>query len=178
MNLIGIETPILPSGAWPTDEELQSVINQTHAQGGFVTVNHIPWSVNGNTLPDHPSIQQLYEWGVDYVEVVSQDVFDLQDYLFAINTGMGVITGCDVHSPGRGTNGWTTLIAEFTEDDIFDQLKKRRTSIVSSNRGNEDLLESQWIKEPKVSFGSLRSSDSPIDLARGIYCLVVRYTEQ
>ncbi len=37
---------------------------------GIVTINHIPWSVNG-FAKEHPTIQQLKDWGVDYVEVSS-----------------------------------------------------------------------------------------------------------
>ncbi len=35
MNLVGITIPIVPSGAFPSDEELQQAINATHAQGGM-----------------------------------------------------------------------------------------------------------------------------------------------
>jgi hypothetical protein len=58
-----------------------------------VVINHIPWSLDDNTLHPHPSLEELYEWGVDYVEVVNGNTFDLQGYLFAISHGMGVITG-------------------------------------------------------------------------------------
>lgn len=62
---------------------------------GLVIANHFPWDLNDNTLVDVPTIQQLYDWGVDYVEVVNGDTFDLQSYFFAEkqNPKMGVITG-------------------------------------------------------------------------------------
>ena len=97
----------------------------------MVTVNHIPWSLNGGTLPDHPTIEQLFSWGVDYVEVVQQNRFDWVDWQFAIQHGMGAITGTDMHYPDRGVNGWTTLIpANFTEEAIMDELRARRTSFI------------------------------------------------
>ncbi len=90
--MIGISTPILPTSAFPTDEELKRVINETHMQGGVVTINHIPWSVP-NRLAEYPSLQQLYSWGVDFIEVVNENVFDYQGYVFALEHNMGVVAG-------------------------------------------------------------------------------------
>jgi len=129
MNLVGINATI-PSVAWPTDEQFQQVINLTHAEGGFVSVNHIPWSLNA-PLEDIPTVEQLYSWGVDYIEVVNQNTFDYQDFRFATAHGMGAITGTDMHHPERGVNAWTTLIpANFSEEAIFEELKARRTSFI------------------------------------------------
>lgn len=36
-----------------------------------------------------------------------------------------------MHTPG-GVNGWTTLLANFTEEDIFEALKNKQTSIIYS----------------------------------------------
>lgn len=44
MNLIGINQTIPVGPPSPSDEELRRVIDQTHAMGGIVIVNHIPWS--------------------------------------------------------------------------------------------------------------------------------------
>lgn len=44
MNLIGINGTVKIGPPVPTDQDLQAVINQTHAMGGIVIVNHIPWS--------------------------------------------------------------------------------------------------------------------------------------
>jgi hypothetical protein len=110
---------------------------------GLVTVNHIPWSLNGGTLPDHPTMDQLFSWGVDYVEVVEQNRFDWVNWQFAIQHGMGAIAGIslhflitlckgtDMHYPDRGVNGWTTLIpANFSEEAIMEELKAKRTSFI------------------------------------------------
>lgn len=40
-----------------------------------------------------PTLQELFEWGVDYVEVVNQGTFDYQSYRFAIENGMGIVSG-------------------------------------------------------------------------------------
>lgn len=44
MNLIGINQTIPVGPPSPSDEQLRQIINQTHALGGIVIVNHIPWS--------------------------------------------------------------------------------------------------------------------------------------
>ncbi|KAJ1987411.1 hypothetical protein H4R33_002867 [Dimargaris cristalligena] len=44
MNLINIRETIPVTSAFPSNTELKRVIEQTHALGGLVVVNHIPWS--------------------------------------------------------------------------------------------------------------------------------------
>jgi hypothetical protein len=44
MNFLDINETIQATAPFPTDEELQRVINQVHTLGGLVIVNHIPWS--------------------------------------------------------------------------------------------------------------------------------------
>jgi len=61
---------------------------------------------------------------------VNQNVLDWEGYTFAIDHGMGIITGTDMHTPMRGVNGWTTLISNFSEDAIFAALKAKNTSII------------------------------------------------
>jgi len=131
MNLIGIKEAI-PSTAFPTDDELRAVINQTHMQGGIVVINHQPWSFNGQSMVDIPTLEQLQDWGLDYVEAVNGITFDYQGYRYALDHGMGVVTGTDMHSPNVGVNGWTVMIpANFSEQSILDELKAiNRTSII------------------------------------------------
>jgi hypothetical protein len=56
MNLIGINQTVKIGPPVPTDQDLQAVINQTHAMGGIVIVNHIPWSNTTGML--YPSKMQ------------------------------------------------------------------------------------------------------------------------
>jgi hypothetical protein len=93
MNLIGINQTF-DGDAYPTDEEIQRVINKTHELGGLAVVNHIPWSTaNENRLIDHPSLEQLIDWGIDYVEIVNEEYFDYQSYWVAKERGIGIISG-------------------------------------------------------------------------------------
>jgi len=110
MNLVNIKEAI-EATAWPTDEELQRVINETHNQGGFVIMNHRPWSLHDGTLKNHPTLEQLRDWGVDYFDVAHENIFDLQAYQFAVQSvpPIGIITATDLHTPSYGVNGWTTL---------------------------------------------------------------------
>jgi predicted metal-dependent phosphoesterase TrpH len=143
MNLIGIEHE--PSNwKFPTDEQIQQVIAETHAQGGVVVLNHIPWSVP--RMLDYPSKEQLAAWGVDYIEVASSEYFDAQTYLYVRDEHLGMITGTDMHYPEPGmsiyrharhvsdataVHAWTLLeAAEYTEEAIMQQLRDRRTSFI------------------------------------------------
>eukprot|EP01114_Cavostelium_apophysatum_P000824 TRINITY_DN10726_c0_g1_i1.p1 TRINITY_DN10726_c0_g1~~TRINITY_DN10726_c0_g1_i1.p1 ORF type:complete len:404 (-),score=91.11 TRINITY_DN10726_c0_g1_i1:2-1213(-) len=125
---VNVTAPI-PSSAWPTDEEIKEVINMTHSFGGLCSVNHIPWSAHA--LHEQWTIQQLFDWGVDFVEIVNGGTFDYQSYNFALQNGMGVITGTDMHTPGA-VYGWTTLLSNFTEEAIFEALVAKQTSIIYS----------------------------------------------
>jgi hypothetical protein len=71
MNFLGIDTLIPASYGSPSDAEIRNVINQVHAQGGLVTVNHIPWSLNVGLT--HPNQTELWNWGVDFIEIVNGD---------------------------------------------------------------------------------------------------------
>jgi len=129
MNLININQTI-PSVAWPTNEEIQAVINKTHELGGLVSINHIPWSYYA--LSDQPTIDELISWGIDFVEVINQGTFDYQDYIIAMNYSVGIITGTDMHHPGE-VYGWTAMKPEnFTEEAIFQALKEKATSLLYS----------------------------------------------
>lgn len=44
MNFLDINETVQATTSFPTDQELQSVIQKVHALGGLVIVNHIPWS--------------------------------------------------------------------------------------------------------------------------------------
>ena len=56
----------------PTDEEIQEIIDSTHDLGGVITVNHIPWSMDYTT--NHPTRQQLFDWGIDNIEVIKEEI--------------------------------------------------------------------------------------------------------
>ena len=112
----------------PTDLEIQNFIQATHDLGGVVTVNHIPWSQDYTT--NHPTRQQLFDWGIDFIEIVNGNTYDNDSYYFCLDNGLGMITGTDMHEP-EAVYCWTTLnVTEFTEEAIFAEIKARRTSFI------------------------------------------------
>eukprot|EP01135_Chromosphaera_perkinsii_P006618 Nk52_evm20s554 gene=Nk52_evmTU20s554 len=155
MNLIGIHTQIDVGSPNPSDEEIQDIIRQTHEQGGMVVVNHIPWSNNTQNerqiarLPNHPSREQLLEWGVDYFEVIngaSNGIFDLETLKFVDENRdkLGYITGSDMHSP-IGTFAWTTLnVAEVSEEAVWDALKSKNTNFMFDATGTFHRVWPDW----------------------------------
>lgn len=109
----------------PTDEEMQNIISETHNLGGLVVVNHFLWSEE--FLIDHPSRQQYHDWGADYIEVINENAPDSTSIEFCKNSGLGIITGTDMHQPGP-VYSWTTInVTEFTEEAIFSELMERDT---------------------------------------------------
>jgi hypothetical protein len=128
----------------PKDEKIIKVINKVHNQGGIVVCNHIPWSLYEEKFKNHPTRENLIEWGVDYIEIVNDDckpenVYDKESYDFCnMHKGkIGMITGTDIHSPNGlasgGVHGWTLLnINKFTEDALLEELRKKQTKILYS----------------------------------------------
>ncbi len=112
----------------PTDEEIQEIITSTHALGGIIMVNHIPWSED--YCSNQPTREQLHSWGIDYIEVVNEEVYDLESYNFCLDNGLGMLASTDIHIP-EPVYSWTTLnTTEFTEEAIFAQLLARQTGIL------------------------------------------------
>jgi hypothetical protein len=126
------EEVIVNYGSHPTDDQLRSLIQAVHSLGGVVVVDHIPFSLTG--MPTHPTRQQFFDWGADYIEVVGESGFDWDSYEFCRRTGMGMITGTGLHQPQKEpVYGWTLLnVGEFSEDAIFAELKAKNTSLVTN----------------------------------------------
>lgn len=137
MNLWHINETILHSCeknktlcAFPTDNQLKWVINRTHELGGLVIVNHHYWSQEReyrrdvSRLVDHPSIDDLIDWGVDGFEVYHKNVFDLTVYQKSKKAGRLCVTGSDIHSP-MSAYSWTTFYtSNYSADGIIQALKK------------------------------------------------------
>ncbi|CAG8497602.1 14041_t:CDS:2, partial [Ambispora leptoticha] len=142
MNLIGINESIPFGPPFPSDEDLQNAIRRTHELGGLVSVNHIPWSnstefwYQTGTLRNHPSREQLLEWGVDAFEIINGDTFDWESYKFAQNHNLLMLTGSDVHSPSSGAHAWTTINAkDRSVAGIMSELREKRTSFLFDATG-------------------------------------------
>lgn len=143
MNLLGINETIRPTEAWPSDSELREVIEKTHELGGIVVVNHLPWSCSTEggrhvaRLQDHPSPQDLVEWGVDAFESVAEGVLDLPTLRFVEANGMPYITATDLHTPDVAPNAWTTLdldinsdtpLSEVSDATVIEAIARRHSS--------------------------------------------------
>jgi hypothetical protein len=159
MNFINISV-VIPVPDNPTDEDLQEAINDCHAQGGLVSVNHYPRTSESN--PDVPTRTQLLEWGVDYVEIFNRNSYDEESYENWVNNsgGFAAITGTDMHTPGT-VYAWTGLnVTEFTEEAIFIELKNNQTAIFNNSIGYADLSEpipnlTYRLIEPLIKIGQL-----------------------
>ena len=128
----GYEEIIVDYGKQPTDEQFRSLIAAVHSIGGIVVLDHVPFSLMG--MPTHPTRQQFFDWGVDYIEVVGESGFDWDSHEFCLRTGMGMITGTGMHRPeNEPVYGWTLLnVTEFSEEAIFAALKAKNASLVIS----------------------------------------------
>ena len=144
----------------PSDAQIQEAIDEAHSQGAVVTVDHIPWSFP--RMPNHPTLQQLLDWDVDYIEMVNEDDYDIdsEPWLNSTGTGgFGAITGTDMHFPME-VNGWTLMNTTFTAEAIMDELRARNTTIVYNTTGSPDLsmaYNNVWhdIFIPLIEFGNM-----------------------
>ncbi len=118
----------------PTDNEIKQIINDTHALGGVVVLNHYPWSER--FCRNQPSREILLDWGIDYIEVINEDEYDQVSVDFCKDNDLGMITGTDMHYP-ETVYSWTLLkTEEFTEEAIFEQLKSRNASYLYEAGGS------------------------------------------
>lgn len=145
MNFLGIDEWDLEIPAHPTEEDYIEAINEVHDQGGVVTVNHLPWSINVAGMEDHPELDDLFDWGVDYIEIINGRDFDNNsiDWWNGLSSSdqdeIGFIAGTDMHSPGS-VYGWTFMnVSEFSEEGIMTSLRKHNETVLSySSIGYED----------------------------------------
>jgi hypothetical protein len=103
-----------------------------HDLGGLVIVNHIYNSPEENSL--YPTRQQLYDWGVDYFETYNGGILDTESAAFSQLHNMGEIAGTDSHGPDT-TYTWNAMNVEFTEEAIFEALRKKETTVLYNASG-------------------------------------------
>ena len=119
---------LTPPGWDPSDAQIQQIIIDTHALGGLVVVNHIPWTEEFGE--NQPGREEWLAWGVDYIEIINEEVYDSVSFEFCEVNGLGMVAGTDMHTPGP-VYSWTLLnTSEFTEQAIFDQLVARNTALL------------------------------------------------
>jgi hypothetical protein len=148
MNILGIQEwnrPMITIN--PSNEEIQAVIQEAHRLNATVTVNHYLWS--GEQMKyDQPTRAQFFEWGVDYFEVVNDEIsydihYDAESVTFCNTNKIGQITGTDMHIPdglsSKAVHGWTLLnITEFTEQGVMNALRDHNTTILYDSVGRHD----------------------------------------
>jgi len=121
MNLIGINETIR-AVAWPTDDDLKRVIDRTHALGGIVLMNHLPWSRDPEgdfgiaRMQNHPTLDQLKSWGVDAFDILSPEGVDFQTYEWVVNNSRLPLSGTDIHHKNEPASCWTFLSIPGTND--------------------------------------------------------------
>ncbi len=174
LNFIGISEWTLNIPFSPTDLEIQEAISEVHRQNGTVTVNHLPFTENiaGDKMP---SRDQLMSWGVDFLEVVNEQYFDVESYNFylANNESIGIITGTDFHSPhpddGGRVHAWTTLNVEnFSKEAVMNELRDHNTSFIVNKYG----IINQGIHKDSISYSILRPF---YELGEGLVYVHLRY---
>lgn len=130
---------LTPPGWSVSDDEIQTIIQETHNLGGLIIANHIPWSETH--CENTPTREELLSWGVDYIEIVNENIYDEISYEFCQIHDLGMITGTDMHFPDS-IFGWTILnTTEFTEEAIFQQLVNRQTQIIFNATGVLDPVD-------------------------------------
>ncbi len=89
----GFEDILAPWDNYPSYEEIQDAIKETHDLGGLVTINHFNWSLP--RMPDHPKREEVYDWGADFIEIVNEGTWDQASYDFVSGNEMGMVAGTD-----------------------------------------------------------------------------------
>ncbi|KAI8337256.1 Polymerase/histidinol phosphatase-like protein [Chlamydoabsidia padenii] len=147
MNLIGINQTIPVGPPSPSDEELRQVIDKTHALGGIVIVNHIPWSNTTQSgyelprLPNHPSVEDLISWGVDGFEIINQATFDYPTMKAAEKHNLIQMVGSDIHHPAIPANAWLTVnTPTMNKSAIMQEIIARRTSFLFDPTGTPERV--------------------------------------
>ena len=159
MNFINIKSDVdlIPTKKFPTNEDLQLVIQKVHDQGGLVIVNHLIWSLNQvafrneRVLLQHPSKEELKTWGVDGFEVVNQDVFDYPTYIYCKNNSLIPWSGSDVHWPSYPF-GWNVIESEKSIAAIISNLKLLKSTIIIHPYPENLYMPSVIEQSPFLSF--------------------------
>ncbi|KAN0021454.1 hypothetical protein ACTFIU_010051 [Dictyostelium citrinum] len=149
LNLIGINVNV-PLIKFPTNQQIKETIDFVHSQGGLVILNHYPWSYWAGL--DQPSMEEWYEMGIDFLEVINIDTMDYQGIVFCKDHDLRYVTGSDFHS-NQHAFSWTvfnipqlpigtiptqdqvisTLLDKSTKTSFaFDSLASKTVSVKSS----------------------------------------------
>ncbi|MHA1791907.1 MAG: PHP domain-containing protein [Promethearchaeota archaeon] len=121
-------------------EKLKKIVEEAHAQGAVVSVNHYPWSTGGQKPrydpKTHLSRDEAIKLGIDLIEACNWDddisPIDGETLEFCkSHPQIAPVAGTDIHDPIKDSLwGWTLLkTGDFSEDAIMEQLRAKKTSI-------------------------------------------------
>ncbi|BFZ55507.1 hypothetical protein PYCC9005_002548 [Savitreella phatthalungensis] len=188
MNLVNVNTTEgLQPTTWPSDDDLRSVIDRTHTLGGYVVVNHLPWSDQTESgwdlpvLPDRPSIDDLLSWGVDAFESVHDNTIDLRMVRESERLGLPIIASNDIHVASNPPYVWNALnVTDRSINGILDALFRRNSTFLYSATGPVERAyfpERQtfggynaWAPLTALQFGWLFSEDKGMYSFTGEFC--------
>ncbi|KAN0050941.1 hypothetical protein ACTA71_004242 [Dictyostelium dimigraforme] len=144
LNLIGINVNV-PLYKYPTNQQIKETIDFVHSQGGLVILNHYPWSYWAGL--DQPSMEEWYEMGIDFLEVINIDTMDYQGIVFCKDHDLRYVSGSDFHS-SQHAFAWTVfnipklpIGAIPTQDQVIKTLldKSTKTSFAFDSVGSKTI---------------------------------------
>eukprot|EP01112_Ceratiomyxa_fruticulosa_P009680 TRINITY_DN2537_c0_g1_i1.p1 TRINITY_DN2537_c0_g1~~TRINITY_DN2537_c0_g1_i1.p1 ORF type:complete len:423 (-),score=73.51 TRINITY_DN2537_c0_g1_i1:161-1429(-) len=145
MGFLGI-TEEVPPIKYPTDDDIKNAISNVHKQGGIVIYNHIPWSYWAGL--DQPTKEQLVDWGIDYFDITTESILDLQTLFWAQENGIGIIAGNDEHT-GVPINEWSLVAVQGLPLYNYTQIGSVNLTVpspsalvqtLSQNRGSTNFI--------------------------------------
>jgi hypothetical protein len=118
----------------PSDQDILEKFRRIHELGGIVIINHDSWS--RKACKNYCPLEKLVEWGADYAEIVNESGYENKVYEYCLKNNLGMVTGTDMHYPGKAY-GWTQVaVPEFSEIEIFNALREKKTGVIFHPSGS------------------------------------------
>ncbi|EGC39516.1 hypothetical protein DICPUDRAFT_74921 [Dictyostelium purpureum] len=161
LGLIGIREKV-EKIKWPTNKEIKKLIDWVHSKGGFVILNHVPWSFWAGL--DQPTMDEWLEMGIDFLEVVNQGTIDYQNILYCKKHNLRYVTGIDLHLYTKELS-WTVFnIPEAKQlkptDPISSVVPTLTEKIIISTLRNQST-QTSFIFDAKGSIIKANPKNSP-----------------
>lgn len=131
---------------FPTQSDISAMTAAVHQRGGIVIGNHIPWSL-GTFRPEGLTpftADQMFQAGVDCVEVVNHQTFDPVTLAYATANGSNnqttwplcPIAATDFHYFDETVYGWTIVQPTApTANAVIAALQQHKTDFLFDARG-------------------------------------------
>jgi len=106
MNIYGLDETIVPlesaTVGGPKPMNAQETIAYVKSNGGYITVNHYNYDVNGGGGYGVPyTLEQLRDWAVDGFEIINEDSYKgkyLHIRQFCLDNNLTCMSGSDIHT--------------------------------------------------------------------------------